>query len=327
MDVVLDETGLLPCLDLIPAQRISTLAATLKCLDSLGCARVLRSVRDAADRNIHLGRGLRDWCFDRATDRDAGRLIAYRLGKQPFIDGETGLFAQIEGHRVMEGALNGQSAMGLAYAALCGLPAVSLGHLSAHPLEGANRGQEGEITVEISILDEEGVRTEYLSALRLVTATEVSRHEAQLLQRLHQDVKDGETLMAQAAELFPRLVFGPLAQKQIKVLNGNETVFRQLLRHLCALDRGAAGWLAGEKFQPGEQISWSDESTPTLNKFGARREFPMPEGFDAVVWRLHSKLTGGDRLYFHPIFSLGNHSQVLIGYFGPHLATIKYPSP
>lgn len=55
--------------------------------------------------------------------KDAGRLIANGLNKQPFLDGIGGLFSQAEGERVIIG---GVVVVGLAYAALTGSPAVAL---------------------------------------------------------------------------------------------------------------------------------------------------------------------------------------------------------
>lgn len=59
MEVILDESSLVPCDDWSPALRIKTMASALKALDELGCARVLRTVRAAADQDISQGRGLR----------------------------------------------------------------------------------------------------------------------------------------------------------------------------------------------------------------------------------------------------------------------------
>jgi len=118
MRTILDETSLVPCPVWSPAARALDLARSLQAFDGLGAPRVLRSVRDAADRDIGNGFGLRIWCFDRATDRDAGRLLATRLASQPFIDGAGGLFAVAEGVRAVEAAVNGASALGAGLAAL-----------------------------------------------------------------------------------------------------------------------------------------------------------------------------------------------------------------
>jgi hypothetical protein len=55
------------------------------------------------------------------------------------------------------------------------------------------------------------------------------------------------------------------------------------------------------------------------------RDFPVPEGFAAARWSLHTKLTGGagTRLYFRPE-RVGAAAVVLIGYVGDHLPTTRY---
>lgn len=102
MEPLLDETSLVPCSEDEPGSRIAVLAETLTSLDALGAPRVLRGVIDAADRDIGDGKGLRYWCFRRgAVDDIAGRLVASRLSKAPFIDGPAGLLAREEGSRAI----------------------------------------------------------------------------------------------------------------------------------------------------------------------------------------------------------------------------------
>ena len=51
MEPILDETSLVPCPSWRPAARVLGLARTLQALDGLGAPRVLRAVREAADRD------------------------------------------------------------------------------------------------------------------------------------------------------------------------------------------------------------------------------------------------------------------------------------
>ena len=107
MEPALDEASLIPCTKTPLADRVRQLADTLKALDSLGAPRVLRSVRDAADRDLADGRGLRQWCFDKLTPRDAGRFVAIRLDKAPYIDGRDGLFVEAEAGRAIQPSVSG----------------------------------------------------------------------------------------------------------------------------------------------------------------------------------------------------------------------------
>lgn len=320
MEPILDETSLVPCPAWSPAARVLALAQTLRAFDGLGARRVLRSVRDGADRDIGSGLGLRSWCFDRGTDRDAGRLLASRLASQAYIDGERGLFAAAEGAQAVEATVSGVTALG------AGLAALTDGIIAS--LASASRPEGGTLSVTLTYLDEAGEREEMIDVPAFAFAGEVERQRLVVLERIDRSVADGRALLARLGELFPRLRLGSEAVSQIAALTGSEPVFRQLLRHLRALDVGASRWAAGEGFEPGG-VTYSVESRATLDDgtFGPMRDFPVPEGFQVERWSLHTKLTGGAgaRLYFRAVRT-GSGAVVLVGYFGDHLPTVRYPT-
>lgn len=319
MEPLLDESSLIPCDTTPTGNRIRQLATVLQALDRLGLPGVLRSVRNAADRDIGMGLGLRKWCFDRATDRDAGRLVARRLDKPPYIDGDNGLFAATQGTRAIEATVDGQPVFALALAAINDELAVGLGR--------AARPRGSRLTVEVSTLDDEGVTAQSVEALYLITKADVDTERSTIEALLDRSITNGPSLLQRAGELFPTLRFGSRAENQIRDLIGSEVVFRQLIRHLRALDVGAKTWGDGP-FTPGNALTWSDESNSTLEhrKYGPMRDFPVPDGFQPARWRFHTKFSGpGFRLYFR-----GDRGAkgpvVLIGYFGEHLPTVKYPT-
>lgn len=319
VEPILDEVSLVPCSDRTPAARLHLLAATLQALDQLGAPRILRSVRDAADRDIGAGRGLRSWCFDKTVDEVARRLVASRLGKQPFIDGAEGLFTLAEGQRAIEATVRGVPVFGCGLAALNGGLVIALG--SATMSTGA------KVTVDLLYLDADGESKETVEVLCLIEPTEVDTSRDTIIAKVDEAVSDGSVLVARAPEMFPKLRFGTLARDQIAALVGTEPIFRQLLRHLRALDLGARDWKPETPFAPSGALPWSVESKSTLEdgKLGPMRDFPVPEGFVVERWSLHTKLTGGagSRLYFRAERN-GDNAVVLIGYFGDHLPTVKY---
>lgn len=318
MEPILDETSLVPCATWPPSARLAKLAETLQVLDSLGTPKILRSVRDAIDRDIGSGRGMRYWCFERSTNRDAGRLLASRLGKQPFIDGEGGLFAVAEGIRAVEASARGSIVFGLGLAALVGGIVVALG------VDTATSG--GTIHVNLTCVDDEGERAESVGVPCFVESGEVEAYRSTILELLDLEVTNGLELMERAAQMFPRLRFGARARAQVAVLTGAEPVFRQLLRHLHALDLGARDWTFDGPFVP-RGITFSQESGTTLahGTLGPMRDFPVPDGFVAERFSLHTKLTGGNgaRLYFRPE-RVTDGNVVVIGYFGAHLSTVSF---
>ena len=318
MEVILDESSLVPCDDWSPALRIKTMASALKALDELGCARVLRTVRAAADQDISQGRGLRGWCFD-SGNREAGLFIALRLGKQPFIDGADGLFSAAEGERAIEGRVRDGTVIGLTFAALTDASALALGSKALPTCTS--------VAVDLSTLDVDGEFQEIIQVCCVVTEEDVHQQSRIIAESVEQAVADGAQLQDRAGELFPRLRFGPKAVQQIAALTGNEPVFYQLFRHLRALDKGVVSWQPEDHYSPGEAISWSRESKATLDHgmYGPQRDFPVPEGFKPRRWSDHTKLSGGAgaRLYFHAERT-DEQAVVLIGYFGDHLPTVRF---
>lgn len=320
MDPLLDETSLVPCAAWEPGKRISALSSVLAALDRLGAARVLRSVSDAADRDICQGRGLRAWCFDANTNRDAGRLLATRLARQPFIDGREGLFAVAEGARVLEVRVDSGLAYGLGLGALESRVVAALAS-GARPIGS---------TVAVEILD--ATADEIISAsvdvFVYVQGPEVCRDATHLQALVDDSLVNGRVILARFPEVFPGLRLGARASDAIGQLTGAEPVFRQLLRHLRALNAAVVSWTAGSPYEP-QGVTFSPESAQTLShgRFGPLRDFPPPEDFPHERWSLHTKLTGGSgaRMYFRPVWT-DQTKAVLIGYFGAHLPCVRFPT-
>lgn len=323
MEPILDETSLLPSDHCLPSVRIRILADALKAIEDLGVPRVLRSVQDAADRDIGKGKGLRFWCFDQETDPDSGRFVAIRLSKQPFIDGHNGLFSLVEGERAIEGTVNGGKVFGLALAAINDSFAILL---ASRPHSSITA-----VTANVSLLylDEENSFEECVSVQCLTDSGDVIAHRDWIRERVNESLTTGLSIVDRAPDVFPRLRFCQGAREQIMDLTGSERFFRQLVRHLRALDQGVLEWNPGTQYSPAGSLSWSPESEATLThrRYGPMRKFPVPDGYKNEKWSHHTKLTGNDcfRLYFRfePSDSI---PVVLIGYFGPHLPTTDYPT-
>lgn len=318
MEPILDETSLVPCPARTPSARIHELARTLQALDALGALRVVRSVRDAADRDLGDGRGLRSWCFDHGTSKDAGRFLASRLAAQPFLDGADGLLAAAEGRRAVEGKIGAVVVAGLCLAALTeGLVVL---------LSSDARALGETLKVELVYIDDDGDRNEQVEVRTFARSEEVNDARDELIKRIDRMMSCGPAVLARVAEVFPSLIFGDRASGQIRELTGTEPVFRQLVRHLRALNEGALRWKDGEPFEP-VAVTFSVESKPTLEDgaLGPLRDFPTPPGFAVERWSLHTKLTGGNgaRLYFRALRQEGR-GVVLVGYFGDHLPSLRY---
>ena len=320
MEPALDEASLVPCPAWSPATRIAALSTVIKEFDRVGLPRVLRSVADAADRDIAQGLGLRSWCFDRGPHRDAGLLVASRLARQPFIDGPDGLMARAEGQRVLETQVASQLVYGLGLGALEGRPVATLAS-AANP---AGR----ELQVQVLDASTDPMIVTDVPVFAFANGTEVSAAAQQIQRLVDTAIFNGQVLLDRMPEAYPHLRAGPRAIESFAALSGSEPVFRQLVRHLRALNAAAEAWAPGAAFKP-EGITYSQESDQTLShgKFGPIRDFPSPPGFAHERWSLHTKLTGGAgaRLYFRAVRSADSKA-VLIGYFGAHLPCVLHPT-
>jgi hypothetical protein len=327
MEPTLDEASLVPCPTTPPAQRIQALAETLKAVDRLGAPRVLRYVRDAADRDLRNGHGLRHWCFAPQTQRDAGLLVAKRLDKAPFIDGTNGLFTLAEGRRAIQPTIGNVSSLAGGHVALTdGLLVL---------LYGTTWPPSKPVIVRLEVLTDEDDWTDDVPVDAAACAEDVEEIAASITRKIEAAVSTGRALLARLPDLFPRLVLGTRAEEQLAALTGSEPFFPQVLRHLRALEHAAGGWTQGTPFSP-EGVTYSVESEVTLKhgKLGPLRDFPTPSGFNDGRWTLHTKLTGGEgaRLYYKaPEIartasgdSAEDGGTVAIGYIGPHLPTVRY---
>jgi hypothetical protein len=325
MDPILDESSLIPCHEWSPAQRIEILVKTLQALHRLGVPRVLRTVRDAVDREIENSLGLRYWVNQARPD--VKRFLLSLLNKQPFIDGPGGLFAQVEGvSRILETRAFGAVNRSLGLAALQDNLPLSLIHVA--------RAAGEEVSVEI--LDFSGAAEPEISIGSIylyVQDKEVDSRQSIIRQLVNRSLRDGLSLIDRLSQVFPHIKLGPDAEEAFKNLNGNELVFPQLIRHLHALNSAAAVWSEGLTFKP--EVVHSPESDQTLKhgRYGPMRDFSVPVGFQNQRWSWHTKFNAtGHRMYFRPPSSNRSSESnsgvnlVLIGYFGPHLACIRHPN-
>lgn len=319
MEPVLDELTLRPCDGTRMADRIRRLAGVVKRLDGLGAARVLRSVSDAALRDVGGGMGLNRWCFEESVDRDAGRLVGARLDKQPYIDGPGGLFGTLEKGRAIDPSCDGSPAVGLGYCHLTGGFALGLG---GSELTGAFFRD-----VSLYCVDEAGDYTE-TSRIRLLLAdSDVEDVRDDIVGRINGTIASGEDILARGDDLLPHLRFGSRAVDQLREMRGSEPHFAQVVRHLRTFEVSALDWYKSGEFAPAG-ITYSAESQATLQhgRYGPLRRFPTPDGFAEEQWSLHSKVAVGSyRIYFRHV-AADKDIFVLVGYVGPHLPTVDYPN-
>ena len=140
--------------------------------------------------------------------------------------------------------------------------------------------------------------------------------------RIQQDISDGIELWKRRTELFPNLKFCESVRKQVQNLKFGQLEFQAVSRCLFELQKCSQNWKT-ESFNVDEyRLEESVDSEPTLKKYGKQRTFLCPDGVERLFSR-HLKLRVCNwRIYFIPKES----KNVIIGYIGIHLPTVKYPT-
>ena len=131
-------------------------------------------------------------------------------------------------------------------------------------------------------------------------------------------LKSGSDLWAHVTNFFPQLQFCSEVEGQMQRLSGSS--LRQIQKGLEFLNDYGARWQDGS-FNSGQVgCNISTESQATLKKYSSERTFQCPDG-SSLCFNWHAKL-GDWRIHFH--FSSPGQ-EILIGYVGKHLPTVKYP--
>ena len=315
---VLNELSLEPAEQLTSA-RMQTLIEVLKKLSGLGFPRILRHGRDALTREVEAGLSFRAWLFQKAP-RDMRGLLGGYLQKAPFVEelherGESAMGALVEAsHR-------GVSALGLGAAYLHGAPAVALcgtPQWDVDPLEilltRIGQGEDGDAVEDMTA-----------EVVHLCYADQVDKRAPMLRERILRAVSSGSELWSRRDELFPSLRFGGSVHRQMSELSGNEFYFHAVVEALSRLDAALATWSSGP-LQTG--MSSSPESATTLShsRYGPMRDFACPDG-QTRRFSNHLKLFSNNwRIYFLEARADDGRGQAVVGYIGPHLPTVKYPT-
>lgn len=119
---------------------------------------------------------------------------------------------------------------------------------------------------------------------------------------------------------FSRLSFCSPATSGLK--KANYQCLRHIGRCLFLLNEYCRSWTSGPFDLRRIACDASVESGSTLNQFARERTFMCPDGSERL-FSLHFKISGAWRIYFIPNSGCGGAT---IGYIGPHLPTVDFPS-
>lgn len=313
MDVVLNELSIGAESEAELDEQLVRLVGTLKRLFEHGVRRALRTVRGVLDRAIVRDLTLKRWLFSKGPRIEEKRFLQRLLDKPPFVD-DLLLKAGDEKRALLEFKLGDDDAPGLGVAHLLDSPAASF--------DGDARFRASRIRVQALALGERGgdVVEELVDVVHVSSPASVDGHRAWFEARIKCDVESGAELWERREEIFPRLVFCPNVEAQLRGLSGSEPYFRMFTRHLSVLDKSMRDWVTGP-FDP-QPLEWSNESDSVLDgPLADARTFTCPDG-ERRVFSLHSKMKGQNkRIHFFPVLE---ERVVIVGHVGDKLPTSKY---
>jgi len=314
MDPVLNELSVAPA-EWSIHERVRTLAATLKELDGIGLARVLRHTRNSLDQVVEGSTTMRE-ALVRHPSRDERLFLLGRISRAPFVEDLHRTYED-SAQNLIEGTVAGVRCHGAVFAYLTRGPLVSL--------RGNEAFELGALPIRLARVREEPdapLETEDVDVLQVAMPAHVAQNEKELRERVLRAVKSGREAWERRMELFPRLDFGAGVERQLAEMNGSELGFNLVIDALARLDAALRAWQGGP-LDPGMKFSPESSSTLSHSVYGPQRDFHCVDGITRR-FTLHLKLIAGNRRIYYLEHRVGAEGRAHVGYVGPHLPTTKY---
>ena len=311
MEMIFNELSLDPPFDdsYLARDKIANFVRTMAVARIRGVLGPLRTPSNFCALELAPGYSIGAWFVDDTVERELKGRLRSEATKAPYLEE---LFEAFEAANdaLAEVQYDGLAGLGLGLAAFRELPLLSF---------AADRWQDVELTVETHLLTEEEEAVETQAVVNWHAPNSVDGFEAWIDDRQRSEIGSGPQLLEEAADVLPRLDFTPSCRDQLADLTGNERPFREVVRHLLALNRRAATWFDGP-FEAGCEVPCSDESETVLNtaRFRKARTFQCDDG-EARLFSWHSKINA-QAWRIHFIADAGRR-RVLVGYVGRHLPT------
>lgn len=315
LEMVLNELSCVPAPDIPTArQRMTLLIGMLQAAVRCGVRRQLRTCSEPAHVLLANDYPIWRWQSDEAVEREERtwfRSVATQCPLQAGLDG------QAVNDQILrcEHRCNGATASGLGM---------------AHLLEGLGVSfhcdpywRYPRITVEQTLINDDlTLETMPVDVRHGCEEAHVRSNIDWIRTRLADAVEDGEQLWRERTRRFPGLVFAGRSERQLRDMNGGETHFVQVYRHLFVLSTCFASWDGGAWNLDG--VKWSPESQQTLDHatYGPMRVFVCSDGIERK-FTYHTKLIGANvRIYFRP----HGPRRAEVVYIGKHIPSVEHPT-
>jgi len=315
LDMVLNELSVqFPASDIRTAHEwMSDLLNTIIAATKQGVSGVLRTHRDFHATMLAPDYPLARWRNDPSVDKEKRWYFNFRITQKPFL-------ADLDAPEIEEKlglcefTYEGDVVQGLAHAYLLEALAVSV--------RSARRWEFSLLELEVRQLDDDGNLTiEIVEVIHASYPSHVVEHEEWIQNRLQRSVRDGVDLWNRKHELFSSLIFCESVGKQLQKLRSGNPMLCPIVKRLFKLENYCKNWHDGPFNPDNLRTKATPESQATLQEFGNERTFLCPDGQERIFsW--HVRLTPGAwRIQFFP-----EVGKIIIGYIGPHLPTVSYPT-
>jgi hypothetical protein len=291
---------------------MSVFADTIGLASRYGMSSIVRVHEEFWGGVLTPGYSVADWGFDPSVDIELRRRIKFYTNKAPFIESII-KSSEYNANKLYEFSCGGHVCLGLGAAIVTNNPAVSL-NTESWCIDPAHVSCDSFNDTEIS--------THTTSVCNLYNLDRVKCNKEFILYNLSNELNNGQEVLDKANVSLRNVHFTPASRRQLAKLTGNEKVFPFVVRHLLALNSQCVNWSSGP-FATGYPYPCSEESQPTMNKYGEDRQFTLDDG-SKVTFTWHSKI-GVDswRIYF---MHYPGSNIVVVPYIGTHLATVGDPT-
>ncbi len=271
---------------------------------------VKRNIRSTCDlQQLELGPGYHwwDWRHDRLVRRELQQYFRSITTKYPALSDAPTIERELLGCDFFH---KGRKAAGLGVAHRLDSLAVSL--------PSSDAWNCAAILIEIQELCNGDIEQFSDNVRHACYANHVRNdHPDWIKQRLISLVKNGSELWDRSAEFFPKLMFCDAVASQMASLPA--IALPSVMRGLFQLNQYAGEWVSGGFNERQVGCMVSPDSQSTMQQYAAERTFRCPDG-QPYTFSWHAKV-GFWRIYFR---WNDTNRQLLIGYVGPHLSTVKF---
>lgn len=315
LEMVLNDLSLLPLAEneWAARERMEKLVSTLQAATKQGTERILRTDRDIHGMELASGYSIALWRNDPEVDRETRQYFKRLVTKAPYL-------ADVNDLKVLEIYYSSdffheqQKAVGLGMAFLLDALAISFHSHSVWEMSLLQLSLE-------QLQEDDTIGSDIVLVKHACFRDHVLEHQDWISERIQIQVESGADLGICCETLYPHLQFCASAIAQMQALPRGDIHLRQIMRHLCEMNKYCETWQAGSFSAQDIPCKISVESEISLKTYKDQHTFLCPDG-ERKVFSWHCRVTPESwRIYFCP---LEQSRIIIIGYIGKHLPTVKF---